>query len=33
MDKMARIKLMHTGVAGFDEILGGGLPSGSLYLC
>lgn len=32
MDKMARIKLMHTGVVGFDEILGGGLPSGSLYL-
>ena len=27
-----RIPLMSTGVAGFDEILGGGLPEGSLYL-
>lgn len=27
-----RIPLMTTGVAGFDDILGGGLPEGSLYL-
>ncbi len=27
-----RISLLGTGIAGFDEILGGGLPAGSLYL-
>lgn len=27
-----RIPLLRTGIAGFDEILGGGLPAGSLYL-
>ncbi|KAF1048618.1 MAG: Circadian clock protein kinase KaiC [Herbaspirillum frisingense] len=27
-----RIPLLRTGIAGFDEILGGGLPEGSLYL-
>ncbi len=27
-----RIALLGTGIAGFDEILGGGLPAGSLYL-
>ncbi len=28
----SRISLLSTGIAGFDEILGGGLPAGSLYL-
>ena len=28
----SRIPLLSTGIAGFDEILGGGLPAGSLYL-
>ena len=28
----ARIPLLQTGVAGFDQILGGGFPSHSLYL-
>lgn len=27
-----RIPLLRTGIAGFDDILGGGLPAGSLYL-
>jgi circadian clock protein KaiC len=28
----SRITLLQTGIPGFDEILGGGLPMGSLYL-
>jgi circadian clock protein KaiC len=28
----SRISLLPTGITGFDEILGGGLPAGSLYL-
>ncbi|EJM97569.1 ATPase domain-containing protein [Herbaspirillum sp. YR522] len=30
--RTSRIPLLRTGIAGFDEILGGGLPEGSLYL-
>ncbi|MFL9923987.1 ATPase domain-containing protein [Herbaspirillum lusitanum] len=31
-EKPNRIPLLATGIAGFDQILGGGLPEGSLYL-
>lgn len=30
--RINRISLLSTGIAGFDDILGGGLPEGSLYL-